>query len=472
MKKIAYRCLSVSLAFLLAINTAAAGRWLRACCSVPVSCQPAPCMVSCEPAPVCGGCEPTCCGMAEVVTEAIGCGCGETVVSSSTHVMSHEPAMTAEPTPAMPPAPTEVYEPAPTTAFDGGFRSDNAAPAETDPPSDDWDAGMDEPAEEMMAEELPPADDADAFGGFDEPAEVEEPADDLFADEPAMEEPPAEEPADDLFGDEPAEEAMTADDDLFGADEPAMEEPADDLFGDEPAVEDEPADDLFGAEPMEEPADEPMEGDDNLFGTDEPADDLFGDEPAAEEPAEEMSADDDLFGADADEPADDLFGAELAEEPADAADDDLFGGDDFDDGGFNEPAADEAPAEEMPAEDAPADDTEDAFDDLFGGFGAILREPGGVESARDRTWVDNTGRFSTVGRLIAIDGGSVRLMKQSGTVATVPLSRLSQGDLVFVSRQSLAQNRVQEAMIARGVRPAPDQPKQANNAAPLRTAQL
>lgn len=400
--------------------------------------------------------------------------------------------MQAMPTPAMPPEQTEVYESAPPVVFGGDFRSDNPAPTETAAPSDDWDAGIEEPAEEMVAEELPPAPNDDRFGD-DSPAE--EPADDLFADEAPMEEPEAEEPADDLFGAEPADES----DDLFGEpmDDPTDDQPADDLFGAEPMNEPAPAeesgDDLFG----DAPAAEEVEEADDLFGSDEPAaddfgaddtsgDDLFGEpreEPAAEEPAS-----DDLFGEESEEStfedaADDLFGDPPAEEPADSAPaDDLFGDEGFEeampadeaaddlfgDEGLDAPAAEEAPTEDTPAEES----QEDAFDDLFGSFGAVLREPGGVESAMDRTWVDNTGRFSTVGRLIAIDADAVRLEKQSGALATVPLARLSQGDLEFVSRQSLAQHQVREAMIARGTRPAAGQPKQASNAAPLRTAQL
>ncbi|CAN0349276.1 unnamed protein product, partial [Ectocarpus sp. 4 AP-2014] len=231
-----------------------------------------------------------------------------------------------------------------------------------------------------------------------------------------------------------------------------MEEEAGDLFGDDagfgeeaPAEEPMPADDLFG--------------DDAGFGEEAPAeeapasDDLFGDGGFAEEaPMEEAPAEDDLFG-------DGGFGEE---DPADEmpAEDNLFGDDaGFDDGGFGE----EAPAEEAPAA-APADDSgDDLFDfdggdDLFGeepadagdapaddeaeanlfDFGAVLNEPGGTQSAQNRTWVDNTGRFSTVGSLLAIDGNAVRLTKPTGAVATVPLGRLSQADLEFVSRQAMA----------------------------------
>ncbi len=523
MKNLAYRCLASCLALLLAVNTPVFGRWATSCWSSGgmgmAACQPVDCLMPCPPAPAC--CDP--CGVVvesspcgcesatPMVTEtpASDCGCegSATVVHEDVYapVMpqhdhhGHEHHATQEPTVAAPPVPTPAYEPAP-SAFGNGFRSDQPKPevVEADAPSDDWDAGFEEPvapaeepAEVPAAADMPmfdepaeePADDLFGDTPIDEPTQEEMPADDLFgapADEPVAEsldpppaddlfggepmEAPAEEtPADDLFGG-PADEPAAADDDLFGGadEEPAAEddlfggaadEPADagdDLFG-EPAdapMEEEPAapaDDLFGGEDNFEPASEPA---DDLFDapTEEaPADDLFGEEPAAEAPA----AEDDLFGVE-----------EAAEEPADAADD-LFGGEeDSADDLFGEP-------EEAPAEDA-------AEDDLFGGFGAILSEPGGVESARDRTWIDNTGRHSTVGRLIAIDGGAVRLAKRDGGVASVPLGRLSQADLEFVSRQAIAMTEAREWAIAHGKPADKDAPKQARSQEkmPLRTAQL
>ncbi len=544
-KTAAFRFLSATLAVLLALNTAAAGRWLRSCWTPPVGAFCDPCFV----APVYESCcEPMPCETAVSSSFAPNgdCGCGGEVIGSAPTTVH------GEPTPALA-EPEEQPAPQP---FSGGFRSDTPAPAPipNEPPSEDWSTGVEEPAaaeepvaEEPVFEEPVPAEEpaVDLFNDptpvVEEPAaqpemtepEVTEPADDLFG-APA-EEPAVEEPADDLFGDEPmAEEPATEQpenelfdrpaeiieepaveepaDDLFGApaEEPANEAPADDLFGEpaeEPAAEEAPADDLFGEEPMvdepavEEPADD-LFGEDpaaeepanDLFGeepaADEPAEDLFGEEPMADEPATEESLDD-LFGAPADEPAadepagddlfgeepmagepaeDDLFGEEPAadEAPAEDAEDDLFGG-------FGEEEEEEAaPADETPAVDAaPAD--EEVEDDLFGGLGAVLREPGGVDSAKDRTWVDNSGRFSTVGRLIAIDGNAIRLAKQGGGVASVPLSRLSQVDLEFVSRQALAQDQVRELTIARGGKPSSDSPKQAKSKDAntlLRTAQL
>ena len=87
---------------------------------------------------------------------------------------------------------------------------------------------------------------------------------------------------------------------------------------------------------------------------------------------------------------------------------------------------------------------ETADDGLFN-FGAapmILHEAGGLASDELRTWVDNTGNFSCQGRLLSFQDGNVRLMKNNGRTSTVPVSRLSAGDLEFVERQASAQQAV------------------------------
>lgn len=236
--------------------------------------------------------------------------------------------------------------------------------------------------------------------------------------QPAEEPPVLFEPTDSTP--EPLAAPPTTDDDLFGtpAEEPAPMED-DNLFGDE-ALETDAADDgLFG-----EPA-APME-DDDLFG--DPADEPGG-EPAAEK-------DGDLFGMPTeDEPietpaadADDMFG----EPELDSVEKDLFGTPESEDAGglFGDPA------EEVPAEEVPAEEEED---DLFGGFGMILQEPGGIDSGEMRTWVDNTGSFSCQGRIAQVMDGQVQLLKKNGRTSTVPFYRLSRTDLEFVHRQASAQ---------------------------------
>src|SRR5262249_15056438 len=91
-------------------------------------------------------------------------------------------------------------------------------------------------------------------------------------------------------------------------------------------------------------------------------------------------------------------------------------------------------------EKAPAEkDDKKKDDDLFGGFGAILREPGGLASNEMRHWVDDTGRFSCEARLTKVLDGKVQLLKDNGHTSTVPLNRLSQVDLSFVYRQASAE---------------------------------
>jgi hypothetical protein len=80
---------------------------------------------------------------------------------------------------------------------------------------------------------------------------------------------------------------------------------------------------------------------------------------------------------------------------------------------------------------------------LFDNSAEILRENGGLASDQLREWVDNTGRYSTRGRLIQFVDGAVRLLKENGRTTTVPLVRLSQNDLEFVHRQAGAQRATQ-----------------------------
>ena len=105
------------------------------------------------------------------------------------------------------------------------------------------------------------------------------------------------------------------------------------------------------------------------------------------------------------------------------------------------PTDEEPPAEDEPIEEEeePAAPAEEEEDDLFGGFGAILREPGGLASGELRRWVDNSGEYSCRGRLIRVLDGKLQLLKDNGRTTTVPFGRLSQSDLQFVHRQASAQ---------------------------------
>jgi hypothetical protein len=105
----------------------------------------------------------------------------------------------------------------------------------------------------------------------------------------------------------------------------------------------------------------------------------------------------------------------------------------------DKPAA--APAEEKkPADTNKKDDKKaEEKDPLFGAAPSILHEAGGLASNEMRLWTDNTGSFTCHGRMIRFADGNVRLLKDNGHTTTVPLARLSTGDLEFVNRQASAQ---------------------------------
>ena len=491
----AHRLLACLLSFLLIIDTASAG-WLIGNCFRGVDpCDPCAvescCVSSCQPVTSC--CETSC----HSSCEESSCGCetssdccdGE----SYEYVESENVAPTLADDHAHEPTPAPVMEVAPVPELESeGFSSAPIAevtePVELEAPPEPVENEFVEivPAEtvneepatfnepEVMVEESTTEPEDDMFGGFDEqPAEVVE---EMPAEEMAPMEEATEEAGDDLFGGFGDDNAMEeeapmeeASDDLFGGfgEEAApMEEAVEEVVEEvAPAVEtvEEAADDLFGGFGEEEaPVEEATEeAGDDLFGG-------FGDDNAMEEEAPMEEASDDLFGGfgeeeapmeeaveevveevapaveTVEEAADDLFGGFAEEEApmeetADEAADDLFGG-------FGEEEVEEAV--EQTTEEAPAEGADEAFDDLFGGFSSVLQEPGGYQSDENRNWVDNTGSFSCVARLVSVDGNSVLLAKPTGKMATVPLSRLSQADLEFVNRQALAQQQVETVHMA------------------------
>jgi hypothetical protein len=140
---------------------------------------------------------------------------------------------------------------------------------------------------------------------------------------------------------------------------------------------------------------------------------------------------------------------------APSSSDDLFGGPAKPETKSATPASTPKPADKTAAPEtkpadksaAPANDKskpdekkkEEKKDDLFGSAPSILREAGGLASEELREWTDNTGTFSCRGRMVQFNDGRVRLMKENGHTATVPLARLSTRDLEFVNRQASAQ---------------------------------
>jgi len=189
-------------------------------------------------------------------------------------------------------------------------------------------------------------------------------------------------------------------------------------------------DDLFGAPPADA-APAPAPAMDDLFGAPPadaapaPAEDLFSDPiPVAPVPAKQAPAVDDFFGeplapapAPAEAPMDDLFGEPALPAPADAAPaaDDIFG---------------------APPATEPAAPVKNALDDLFG------------ENSRFRVWIDNTGEFSTEGRLVEIGADYIRLLKGNGRICTVPNRRLCSADASFIAAVVKDHDGVKVAMLS------------------------
>ena len=301
------------------------------------------------------------------------------------------------------------------------------------------------PAEEPAAVE-------DLFG---EPGAPQEPAAAPIAEQdPADAEPVADE-AEDIIDDTPVPEAPDTSD-LLGTPEPKPADAAEDLF-DTPEPEAPDTSDLFGT-PESKPSDEAEDffdtpapeapdtsaAEDGLFGTPEPpaadaVEDLL-DKPAPEA-ADTTSAADDLFGTPEPKPADaveDLLDTPEPEAPdTTSATDDLFG--------TPEPKPADAVENllDMPEPEAP--DTSSAEENLFGtpvdesdlvdSTRPTADDLGGFSSRLLRTFVDNTGDYRCQGRLVAVWGDQVQLLKENGRTATFPLRRLSASDRAFVEGQ-------------------------------------
>jgi hypothetical protein len=180
-----------------------------------------------------------------------------------------------------------------------------------------------------------------------------------------------------------------------------------------------PLDDLFDNPPAETPAGAP--------DADAPVDpnELFDLDDGAAVPSDSSllpTASDN--GAATDNPP--LEADELDQPPVDEAGDDLF---------------------DMPAEDENDGNNDGSLDDLFSRADRRLdQEPPrssltsvqvGPESSSAarlplRTWVDNTGTYSTRARLVEIGRTYIKLLKDNGRPSTVPMSRLSNEDFAYV----------------------------------------
>jgi len=417
------------------------------CRSQPIPVCPPP-VPRCCPAPI------DCCGVASLAAPVIDnsciCGCGANVSSTpmiESAPMAVEPMIDGH-------SGDSVIEIAPVEQpFDPGpieSPSDNNAIAPVPPVPDE----VVEPSEEEALEPTPEPEET--------PEPTPEPSPDVAPEADVA--PPAEAPTEDLFAVPPTDPPAT--------DPPAEDPPIDDLFGDPPAsdapAEEKSIDDLFGD-------DTSTEGGDASNGAATESLIEMPDEPAAEAAVEaqpEPASDglDDIFGSDAEaeaadaEPADEQEAPEAGSEPESTENtiDDLFG---------------DTPSETDASEESESTVDSKTIDDLFGAASATAADV--VESVAElpaprvattsaapvtviavetaqvdplsnshvRTWIDNTGLFSTKGRLIEINRTNVRLMKPNGRTCTVPHSRLSEADAAYVDSISKQQQAPLVAMV-------------------------
>ncbi len=123
-------------------------------------------------------------------------------------------------------------------------------------------------------------------------------------------------------------------------------------------------------------------------------------------------------------------------EPAKDLMNDLFG--DLPKAEPAKPAAEPAAPEAAEPKAEPAKDT--SLDDLFGPKPAAPAKPAAEADPFSsaelpmRLWVDNTGKYQVRARLLVIEDGKVRLLKEAGKTTTVPMRRLSEADLQYVQR--------------------------------------
>ncbi|MCY2994161.1 MAG: SHD1 domain-containing protein [Planctomycetota bacterium] len=202
--------------------------------------------------------------------------------------------------------------------------------------------------------------------------------------------PPAEKPID-----QPKEQPAPKAD---NAPAPAVEE--------KPAMEEKPAPE---AKPVEEkPAPEAKPVEEKPAPEANPAmEEKPTETPKPEAGKESKDALDDLFGKPEAKPeAQPEMKPEVKPEAKAETLDDLFG---------TPPAKPEAKPETKPAADA-ADP-----------FSAV--QP---QELPTRLWLDNTGSFQIRARLVGIEDGAIRLLKDNGKTSTVPLRRLSDADQQYV----------------------------------------
>ena len=435
------------LALLLSVDSASACRFLRSR-SRPRACRPTQCQQvrfvrHCEPI-ACNPCTNSDGMISEVIVlnESTQC-CVPADGSAHATIVASDGALdaptSAESTPTVA-APRQIAEkPMPMPVFEPPVSTASAQePALLSPKPESKPANL--PLEELLKDESHESRPAEIRLPVERPVEtpVAEPLEELIQKplaEPAgvpdeKEAPPAEEPAAEVPEELPEE----------SAEEPAVD-PAEEAF-EEPVEEEMPVEERPRAQPAPAPPEAPVE--ENLFDAE---DDQTNQPPAATEskaapvgvraepPVQApVDAAEDLFREESDTPATRTGApADAPEElPEDAPEEAVP--ESVQDGAAlsSDPEAAVEEAEETgetvepdepETEDVPAEPKED---DPFASVPKAPAEP-------MRRWIDNTGTHETVGTLIEVHADRIRILKQSGSYSTVPLTRLSREDQTYVA---------------------------------------
>ena len=435
------------LALLLSVDSASACRFLRSR-SRPRACRPTQSQQvrfvrHCEPI-ACNPCTNSDGMISEVIVlnESTQC-CVPADGSAHATIVASDGALdaptSAESTPTVA-APRQIAEkPMPMPVFEPPVSTASAQePALLSPKPESKPANL--PLEELLKDESRESRPAEIRLPVERPVEtpVAEPLEELIQKplaEPAgvpdeKEAPPAEEPAAEVPEELPEE----------SAEEPAVD-PAEEAF-EEPVEEEMPVEERPRAQPAPAPPEAPVE--ENLFDAE---DDQTNQPPAATEskaapvgvraepPVQApVDAAEDLFREESDTPATRTGApADAPEElPEDAPEEAVP--ESVQDGAAlsSDPEAAVEEAEETgetvepdepETEDVPAEPKED---DPFASVPKAPAEP-------MRRWIDNTGTHETVGTLIEVHADRIRILKQSGSYSTVPLTRLSREDQTYVA---------------------------------------
>ena len=435
------------LALLLSVDSASACRFLRSR-SRPRACRPTQSQQvrfvrHCEPI-ACNPCTNSDGMISEVIVlnESTQC-CVPADGSAHATIVASDGALdaptSAESTPTVA-APRQIAEKTmPMPVFEPPVSTASAQePALLSPKPESKPANL--PLEELLKDESHESRPAEIRLPVERPVEtpVAEPLEELIQKplaEPAgvpdeKEAPPAEEPAAEVPEELPEE----------SAEEPAVD-PAEEAF-EEPVEEEMPVEERPRAQPAPAPPEAPVE--ENLFDAE---DDQTNQPPAATEskaapvgvraepPVQApVDAAEDLFREESDTPATRTGApADAPEElPEDAPEEAVP--ESVQDGAAlsSDPEAAVEEAEETgetvepdepETEDVPAEPKED---DPFASVPKAPAEP-------MRRWIDNTGTHETVGTLIEVHADRIRILKQSGSYSTVPLTRLSREDQTYVA---------------------------------------